>query len=215
MKSQLVPPRVFLVDDHPMFLDAIVGQVQNDSRLLYSGAATSGLAAMEGIAELRPDLVVVDLVMPDISGVRLTEWLRESDQASAVIWMSHCLGSDYIPLAKALGVRGFLSKSLPGIDFLEGIVQIGNGGELWHCGEGNLDRDIQFHLNQYKETIALTKRQCDILRGIADGKPNKVIAAELDISQRTVETLRARLYRKLHLHTPADLIKYAVERAFV
>lgn len=198
---------VAVADDHAMVregLRAFLGTVQE---IEVVGAAGDGVAALELFRQTQPDLAIIDVAMPGMSGVDLVRQVRRNCPATATLVFT--MHSDPAVVAEALaaGADGYVLKESDGEHLLEVIIQVASGASpVLGLGVSEPAADIPDEL---------TDRERQILALIAGGCTNKNIAARLEISVRTVEAHRASLMRKLRLHSSAELTLYALRRGFV
>lgn len=197
--------RVLLADDHPMVLAGVKGVLDSYDHIEVVGTATNGNEALVEFDALRPDVVVMDLNMPELNGLAATEIMLERNPDTKVLILSMHNSPEYISTAMRHGARGYLLKEVATDKIVEAIEKI-NAGEIVHCPgtEKTMDADDK----QGREP--LTSREQTILLQLASGKSNKEVAIALEISPRTVETHRLNLKRKLGISSAAGLTRYAL-----
>jgi two-component system nitrate/nitrite response regulator NarL len=203
--------RFVIVDDHPLFVHGLADGLRGQEELVFAGSAANGEAAKRLLTTTLPDIVVVELCLPDISGVDLSVWLRHKLPAVRVLWTASYVSGHYIALARSLGVKGFVAKQNNSRSFAQAIRRICDGGEMWLLpasqrvwGGERLERNVA-------QGADLTTRQKQIASLVAAGLVNKEIAERLHITKRTVDTHRHLIYRKLHLRGTAELTRYCIE----
>jgi DNA-binding NarL/FixJ family response regulator len=202
--------RFFIVDDHPLFVHGLADRLRAQGELEFAGSAGDGAAAKRLLLNASLDVVLLDLCLPDISGVELSYWVRDRLPKVPALWMSNYVSEDYIDLARAIGVKGFIAKSNDSESFAAAIRRAANGHETWlmpkrKIGAGARDSDAM------PPAADLTMRQRQVAGLVAAGLLNKEIAERLHITKRTVDTHRTVIYRKLHLHGTAELTRYCME----
>jgi len=210
------PVRVFIVDDHPVVRRGLCSCLAEHPQLHVVGEAADGQEAVRRAAELRPDLMLVDINMPNMDGLQLCETLQERSPATRVVILSIHNRPDYIQRALAAGAKGYLLKDIPAEQLVQALLRI-------HEGEVVLSPQVtETALNQWIRRQAsgtgsarLSRREQQVLSLIARGLSNKEIADRLGVSVRTVETHRERIMAKLDLHSVAALTRYAIAQGLV
>lgn len=204
--------RILLADDHPMVLHGLRAVIEGQPDLEVAGAATSAAQAMELLAGLRPDVLVLDLLLPDMGGVELLRLLQAGGATTRVVIFSMHANDTYVRAALQAGAIGFVIKDAPAEE-LVAAIRAALRGERYLCA-AITDRAINVYLQHSALADApielLTARERQILGLIAGGATSVAIAERLQISPRTVETHRANLARKLGLQSAADLLRYAI-----
>ncbi|MBE1282384.1 MAG: response regulator [Rhodobacteraceae bacterium] len=200
------PVRVLIVDDHPMVAEGIQSILESYDDIDVVGTLGSGRAAVDQAPSLNPDVVLMDLNMPDLGGLSATEILLETMPDTRVLILSMHDSPEYISTALSHGAMGYVLKDVP-TDEIKLAIDTVMAGKQYLCtgAEGSLkpkDQDAR---------EALTTREQTILLELAQGKSNKEVALALDISVRTVETHRKNIKRKLGISSTAGLTRYALE----
>jgi DNA-binding NarL/FixJ family response regulator len=207
--------KVLIVDDHPLFRGGLRQVIQNDPRFELVGEAGDGTAAWQSIQEKRPDVAVLDVNLPGLSGLEIARKIRDKKLLTRVIILTMFKEEDLINRALDFGVNGFVLKENAVEDILNAIVAAANGGHyLSPAVSGFLVRR-----RQRAETLAahkpglddLTKAECRVLKLVAEKKTSREIATELFISPRTVEAHRANICTKLDLRGSHSLLQFALE----
>jgi DNA-binding NarL/FixJ family response regulator len=153
------------------------------------------------------DLVLMDINLAGINGIELTARFHTLHPAVAVLMLSMHDSAEYVMQSIQSGARGYVLKDAPAIDIITAIDTVMAGGTYYSAG---IARKMT---SQFSPPVVLTPRENEVLQSIANGKSNKHIARELDLSVRTVETHRLNITRKLGIEGQADLIRFALERA--
>ena len=201
------PIGVLLVDDHPLVRDGLVARLEGTDDIEVVGQAGDALEALQQLAVVRPDVVLMDIGMRDMSGIELTAELLRRDPAQIVLILSMYDGTEYVHRAMAAGARGYVLKDSPSGEILSAIRTVAGGGTY-------LSAALSARLFRLPaERVLLSQREEEILTLIGQGQASKQIARALDISVRTVESHRQSIHRKLDLDGQAELIRYAVEHA--
>ena len=206
--SDTQPPeliKVMIVDDHPMVAEGIQSILESYDDINVVGCLPNGRAAIESVAELDPDVILMDLNMPEIGGLSATEILLERQPDTRIVILSMHDNPEYISSALSHGAMGYILKDVP-TDEIKLAIDTVMRGERYLCtgAQGSLEPK-----DAARES--LTEREQTILLQLAQGKSNKEIALTLDISVRTVETHRKNIKRKLGISSTAGLTRYAME----
>ena len=211
------PLRVLLVDDHPLVRAGIRRVLEMRSGLTVAGEASDGAEALRMIGVLQPDIIVLDLAMPEIDGLEVLERLRARAPRLKILVLTVHAHPEYIRRAVQTGTDGYLLKESAVQELLTAIDSVMRG-------EPYYSPQIRARMAQWADEgtadvrpIAdrLTAREREVLKGIARGLSTKDIAARLSISGRTVETHRANLMRKLELKSIARLTQFAIRAGLV
>jgi DNA-binding NarL/FixJ family response regulator len=209
------PIRVAIVDDHPLFRQGLRQAVEADPRLDLIGEAGDGLAGLQLILAEKPDIAVLDVNLPHLSGLEVARQLQAKRHPTRLIILTMYKEEETCNLALDLGVKGFVLKENAVPDILESLHVVAGGGHY-------LSPSISGYLVKRRhraETLAarkpglddLTQAERRILKGIAEQKTSREIAAELFISPRTVEAHRANICAKLELRGSHSLLRFALE----
>lgn len=199
------PMRILIVDDHPLVREGVRTLINHQSGLEVVGEAADADSALEAIARLEPALVLTDIGMKQVSGIALAAQIRERWPAIHVIVLSMYDNPDYVHQAMQAGARGYVLKDAPSSDIVDAIRAVAAGDTFLSA---SLSR--QSARSDGPRPI-LSEREAEILACLARGMSSKQIAAEHDLSVRTVETHRQNIRRKLRIEGQAELIRYAVE----
>ena len=200
--------RLVIVDDHPLVRDGLRARLSVVSRLEVVGEAASGAEALELAAELAPDLMLVDVGMRGINGIELATALRDRHPAIKVLMLSMYDNREYVISAVRAGARGYVLKESPTEDILAAVDVVGSGGNYFSAPISALVPQAGL------SPLQLTSREHEVLLLLAHGRSNKVVARQLDISVRTVETHRLSLRRKLGVDSSSELLKIAVTKGW-
>lgn len=211
------PIRVLVADDHMIVRTGIRHVLESESDFVVIGEAGSGSEAILLAAELRPDIVVLDISMPDQSGLEVAARLRSASAAPRILILSMHNNAEYVLESVRAGAHGYLLKDTAAAELRTAIRAVCRGESYFsppvatrltaavrgESGSANAGMD------------QLTSREREVWLGIARGRTNKEIAAELGISHRTVETHRESLMRKLQIRTVAELTRLAIESGII
>jgi DNA-binding NarL/FixJ family response regulator len=215
------PIRVVVADDHAVVREGIRRVLDDDPDFIVVGEASTGAEALEIVDQSRPDVVLLDLGMPDIAGLELARRLRESGSSRPrILVLSMHDDSEYVLRAVRAGVDGYLLKDEAEPIMLRTAVRAVHGGDSYFSATAAAVVAGALRLPSGAETqsaplVSLTDRELDVLRLVASGRSNKEIASELGISRRTVETHRENLMRKLGIRSIAGLTRLALEEGLL
>ncbi len=202
--------RVLLVDDHSLVLDGLKARLQRSGIVEVVGEARDGRAGIEEAGKLQPDIVLMDINMPDINGIEATEILLERHSNLKLLILSIHNDREYILDVARAGAKGYLLKSTSEDEMITAIQTVHNGGT--HYSREIADILLQQH-NQ--ESTTLTNREQTIISLLANGYSSKEMAEELGISVRTIETHRRNIKNKLGINRTSGLTRYAIEYGLV
>jgi DNA-binding NarL/FixJ family response regulator len=211
------PIRVLVADDHMIVRSGIRHVLESESGFEVVGEAGSGGEALALTSELKPDVVVLDISMPDQSGLEVAARIREDLGSARVLILSMHNNAEYVLESVRAGAHGYLLKDTAATDLREAIRAVCRGESYFSPPVASrLSAAVRGELGNRQEGLELlTGRERDVLLGVARGLTNKEIAAELGISHRTVESHRESLMRKLQIRTVAELTRFAVGAGIV
>ncbi|VVM48795.1 response regulator [Pseudomonas fluorescens] len=201
--------RLALVDDHTLVRDGIKALLSIIPTVTVVGEAENGADAMVMVEHCNPDLLLVDINLPDINGLELTRKIRDRFPTLKVLVLSMYDSKEYVSESLRSGASGYVLKNAPSREIVAAIEAIKNGGTFYSA-------EIAQKLLLEDGTInELTPRESQVLYKMTQGLNNKQMARELDISVRTVETHRLSIRRKLNIDKPAALVKYAIDHGII
>jgi DNA-binding NarL/FixJ family response regulator len=210
--------RVLLADDHGIVRRGLKGLVEEAGYAVVAEAA-DGLEAMRLTEELRPDLLILDIGMPRLSGLEVAARAQKLDRPPGVIILSMHSDESYIIRALAAGARAYLLKDATDEDLLPALRAVASGRPFFSPAvTAVLVEDYVRALQKrgLSDTYdLLTDREKEVLHLLAEGRSNKEVATLLDIGLSTVETHRANLMQKLGLHSTAEIVLYAVRKGLI
>jgi two-component system nitrate/nitrite response regulator NarL len=207
--------KLLLADDHPVVRKGIMSCLARHEHLKIIGEASNGSEALQKVRELNPDIVLMDIDMPELNGLSVTELLRKENPKVKVLVLSMHNQPEYVMRIVQSGARGYVLKGAPTDDLVKAIEMV-NGGESFFSPDVArlaLNQLIQGSGGATKNE--LTNREREVLTLIAEGLSNKEIAMRLGVGVRTVETHRERVMRKLDIHSVAGLTRYAISKGWV
>jgi two-component system nitrate/nitrite response regulator NarL len=205
--------RILLVDDHPVVRKGLSACLSDRANLVVIGEAADGMDAVRKVGELSPDLVLMDVEMPVMNGLIATETICKRFPKTKVLVISMHNNPDYVVQAIQMGARGFALKTAPAEELLKAI-DIVQRGEPFFPGQ-TMSGQRHPARNPAAGPDGLFEREKEVLVYLAMGYSNRDIGELLAISVRTVESHRARLMRKLNIHTIAGLTRYALSKGYI
>ena len=210
--------RVFLADDHPVVREGLKTLINANSEMEVVGEAADGAAAISGVAELDPDVVVMDVSMPGINGAKATAMLKDAKPNRKVLALTLHEERSYIRLLLDAGASGYVLKRSAADELIHAIKAVAEGRVyLDPTLAGGVLETLRGKPNvvvSNKVGAELSEREAEVLRLIALGYSNKEIAAKLELSVKTVETYKKRSVEKLGLRSRVDIVRYAAEQGW-
>jgi DNA-binding NarL/FixJ family response regulator len=210
--------QVVLADDHVFVRDGIKSLLENEVNITVAGEATDGLEALTLIDELKPDLLILDIRMPNMTGIEVVEQLRSKNNFVKIIMLSMHESEEYVLKSIQAGADGYLLKGSSKEEFLKAVHTVSNGGKYFSgdissilIGQLTNPSIITEPKQSLGEEQIITKREKEILKLLLSGKGNKEIAEALDISKRTAEVHRFNLMKKLKVKNLMELSNKASE----
>ena len=199
--------RILLIDDHPLVRDGLRARLSAVPEFLVVGEAGTAAEALALAHDAEPDLALIDVSMPDGSGIGLAARFHDAFPDIAVLMLSMHDNTEYVRQAIGAGARGYLLKDTPAAEIIQAIRAVSAGQAYFSAA---IAARLYQTLHQEEPLALLTRRERDILQRIGEGLANKQIAQALGLSVRTVETHRLNLKRKLGIEGHAELIRFAV-----
>jgi DNA-binding NarL/FixJ family response regulator len=210
--------RVFLADDHAVVREGLKAMINTQSGITVVGEAADGLSACEQVAELRPDVVVMDVSMPGLTGSQATERLKQECPLVKVLALTVHEDKGYIRQLLAAGAAGYVLKRAAPEELVHAIRVVAAGGvylDPTMAGKvvgGFVQRNPQ---DNSAPNLALSDRESEVARLTAAGHSNKEIAIHLGVSVKTIESYKARAMSKLDLATRVDVVRYALRKGWL
>ncbi|MFA5479900.1 MAG: response regulator transcription factor [Candidatus Muiribacteriota bacterium] len=206
--------RVFIADDHDIIRDGLKMLIEKKTKnLQICGEADNGKDALSGILKLKPDLVILDVEMPEMTGIEVTRRVIAKKSDAKIILLSMHDKEELVEKSLESGAKGYILKEEASKELIDAIKEVMDGNVYFS------PRLAKFVLNLYldvknkakKFEHELTKREREVVGLICQGKTNREISSELGIALNTVNIHRKNSMRKLNIHNTADLIKYAIK----
>jgi len=206
--------RILLADDHAVVRQGFRAILAAEPDMEIVGEAANGRDAVEFAERLRPDVVVMDVAMPELNGIEATRRLAESTPRTRILALSMHKDSVYVREILRAGARGYLLKDAFDSDLLAAVRAVARGdGYLSPAVSDAVLTDYRKHVTDPLDL--LTSREREVLQMLAEGKTNKDIATLLKLSVYTVEAHRGRIMEKLNLHSIGELVRFAVHSGLV
>ncbi len=212
--------RVLLADDHLVLRQGLRALLQTEPDIEIVGEADTGRQAVRLAKNLKPDVVIMDIAMPQLNGLEAMRQISREVPEARVLILSSYADDDYVRELTEAGAAGYLLKQADFSDVVRAIREAKKGNAFF---SPTISRRLIDHYRQTlargvpakKQTDLLTSREVEVLQLIAEGRGNKQIAADLDISVKTVERHRQRLMKKLEIHDVAGLTRYAISKGII
>jgi DNA-binding NarL/FixJ family response regulator len=206
--------RILLADDHAVVRQGFKMILAEQPDMEIAGEAANGREAVELAEKIKPDVVVMDVAMPELNGIEATRRLAASAPHIRVLALSMHKDSVYVREILRAGARGYLLKDSPAQDLLAAVRAVAGG-------EGYLSPAVSSAvLDDYRKHVTnpidlLTSREREVLQMLAEGKTNKEIAGVLNLSVYTVDAHRGRIMEKLNVHSINELVRFAVRNGLI
>jgi DNA-binding NarL/FixJ family response regulator len=200
--------RILTVDDHQLLREGIVAVLERQEDMSVVGQAGSGREAIESFRRLRPDVTLMDLRMPDMSGLEAISAIRTEFSSARIVVLTTYAGDVQAAAALRAGAAGYLLKNLVRKELVETIRTV-------HAGKRSVPSEIATEIAEHVADDNLTAREIEVLRRVAAGKSNKLVAAELDISEGTVKTHMKSILPKLDASDRTHAVMIALKRGIL
>ena len=208
--------RVLLADDHGLLRKGVRSVLAQDPNIVIVGEADDGSEAVRLAQELSPDVVVIDVAMPQLNGLDAAAQITRKSRGVGVIVLSMYSDEEYLVRAVSAGVRGYLLKDSAEPDLVRAVRAVASGGTFFSPAIADMlfdDYLLRLQRREVQDSYdLLTEREKEVLQLLAEGKTNKEAATALSLGVSTVETHRLNLMKKLDLHNTAELVLYAVRK---
>ncbi|MGD0010712.1 MAG: response regulator transcription factor [Terriglobia bacterium] len=211
--------RVLLAEDHILVRQGFRRILEDDPGISVVGEARTGLEAIDQCKELKPDVVVMDLSMPDLGGLEATAEILKADPQIKILILSMYSNEAYVRKAFELGAKGYILKNAIEVDLTRAVMALAEGQAYFSPGVSHIVLESMkagtFQGTSQDPYEKLTLREKEVLQLIAQGKSNKEIATLLNISVNTVAVHRAHVMETLNLHRTAELVLFAVKKGLI
>jgi len=213
--------RVMIVDDHPLFREGLKSLVERSANYQTVGEAGSGAEALSMALELKPDLVTMDVSLPDMSGIEVVRSLMKSLPSTRILMLSMYPKFDYVADAFKAGAKGYVVKETTSARLIQGFDALCRG-EFFVDGQVSQDLVTKLTQGPARETAIqdegynlLTPREQQVLRLVAEGVSTRDIAERIGLNPKTVENHRTNLMKKLDVHSRMELVKFAARLGLI
>lgn len=211
--------RVLIADDHGVMRKGLRLQLEQHEGIEVVGEATDGREAVKLVEELKPDLVIMDIGMPNLNGIEATAQIVKRNPAMGVIILSVYSDEEYLLRALTAGAKGYLLKESADVDLLRAVQSVAHGKSFFSPTVAKMlldDYMLQIKQRGLKDSYALlSDREKEVFQLLAEGKSAKEIATVLNLSPYTIETHRTHIMQKLDLHSSVELVLYAVRKKII
>jgi two-component system, NarL family, response regulator NreC len=209
--------RILICDDHTLFVEGIKAMLRHEPSLEIVGEARDGRQAVDLVKELKPDVILMDVSMPDMNGFDATRRVREFDVGVKVLILSMHDEEELVARCLEAGAAGYIIKDAPASQLLYAIETVQKGER--YLSPAVLKKVVQGYVKNTNRPQTsydrLTPREREILKLLAEGLTVKEVATRLDLSVKTVEVHKHNLMKKIDVHDRGELIKYAIQRKLI
>lgn len=211
--------RVLIVDDHALMREGIIAFLKFYDDIEIVGEASNGLEAIERAEKLKPDVILMDVSMPELGGIEATLEIKNRMPDMKILILTQYSDKEYVSRLLKAGVSGYILKQAVGTDLISAIRAVAKGDSYLYSSiatnviNGYLGKSSEFSVEDPYEK--LTDREKQVLKLIAEGHSHKEIAILLDISAKTVIAHQTNISEKLDLHSRAALIKFAITKGII
>ena len=211
---------VLLVDDHHLVRNGIKSSLESDSSIVVIGEGSNGVEAIEKVRLLQPDVVVIDIAMPEMNGLEAAKAITTDFPAVNVLMLSMHDDQDYVLGSLEAGASGYLLKDTSKEEFIKAIKTVHEGNKYFSSdvseiiAKGYLQR-VNSPVKKIDSDSELTKKEIAVLREIVKGRNNREIAEDFDKSVRTIEAHRFNIMKKLQVKNAVELVRVAIEDKLV
>ena len=206
--SNSTPIRIFSVDDHPLLREGIAALVNSQPDMELAGYAATGAEALQSFKQLRPDVTLLDLRLPDMSGIDILIAIRSEFPDARIIMLTTFEGDVEIQRALQAGARGYLLKNMPPSELLDVVRQV-------RAGKKRIPPAIASQLAEHMSDETLTDREIEVLREVAGGNKNRNIANKLFISEETVKVHIKHIMEKLGAADRTQAVAIGLRRGII
>jgi len=210
--------RVFICDDHALFRDGLKAILREEPDVDLVGDAKDGREAVEQVLKVRPDVVLMDVEMPELNGFEATQRITQADRSIKVLILTMYQEEEVVARCLDAGASGYVLKDASATQLVHAIETVHKGGK--YLSPGALQQVMTHYLGGGERTSTtrydtLSPREREVFKLLADGLSVKEIAARLNLSVKTVDVHKYNLMRKLDIHDRAGLIKYAIQKKLI
>jgi DNA-binding NarL/FixJ family response regulator len=200
--------RILTVDDHPLMREGTAAMIRSQADMLLVAEAGNGSEALQRFREHQPDVTLMDIRLPDRSGIDTVIAIRSEFPEARILMLTTFEGDVEIQRALQAGARGYMLKSMPPSDLLAGIREV-------HAGKKRIPPQVAAHLAEHMGEEALTARELEVLQQVAGGNRNRDIAGRLFISEETVKVHIKHIMEKLGAKDRTDAVGIGLRRGII
>lgn len=222
MNSTMRKIKVLIVDDHRLLRDGLAALLNQADDIEIIGSVPSGEEAISTFSTLKPEVILMDIMMGGMTGIEATRWLKEQDSNVKIILISSEIRKELVTAGIQCGIDGYLPKDVDFSVLCDAIRTVKSGGRYFNEAITNLVFEDFYQKKKLTNTQGkvtlpndLTKREQEVLALVASGKSNQEVADDLFISIKTVDTHKNHILDKLGLKNTAELVKYAIKNKLI
>lgn len=208
MHNPIKPISVFIVDDHPLFRQGLASILDGEPDIVLAGEASTGREALFACRRLQPDVIVMDIQMPEINGIEATALILREFPGTRIIILTTYEGDVHALRALKAGAAGYMLKSMVRKELLDTIRNV-------HAGRRYVTPSIALAMASHLDVDALTSREIQVLELASTGKTNRLIGAQLGISEATVKVHMKNVLSKMNANDRTHAVVMAVERGII
>jgi DNA-binding NarL/FixJ family response regulator len=203
--------RVLLADDHALMRDGLKSLLGDAADIEVIGEVANGRDAMAAMVELAPDVVLMDISMPDMNGIEALRAIRDRHSMARIVMLSMHSSAEHVFQALSAGASGYLLKESAAEEVIAAVRTVHGGRQYLGQAIRHVDRRTQPRADGASPLDSLSTRERQVLQLVAEGKSSAEIARMVHLSPKTVETYRVRLMKKLGVANVTELVKFAVQ----
>jgi DNA-binding NarL/FixJ family response regulator len=203
--------KVFVVDDHPIVRDGLLQLLRTHAGFDPVGSAASGHEALEKVQQLRPQVVILDVALPDIDGIQVATRIHAALPGTAIVMLSMHASADFMIRALEAGALGYVLKESASEEIIDAVQAAAAGRRFLSAKAAAIVAEGLATRRSTPTPRNLSRREREILQLVADGHTSIAIGERLNLSQKTVDTYRSRMMHKLNINSVAGLTKFALQ----
>jgi DNA-binding NarL/FixJ family response regulator len=213
----MTPARILIADDHELLRRGLVAELSEVPGWVVIAEVANGRAAVAGAAELKPDLVVLDLSMPELNGLEAARLILSADPSTRILILTAHESEQLVREVLSVGARGYVLKSDAGRILVVALQALLEGGTFFTSKVARMVMDgyLRNEASEASTLPALSGREREVVQLLAEGNSNKDVARALNISVKTAETHRSNIMRKLGLGSLPELVRYAIRNNII